>query len=334
MCNLIILLLSIFAVDLIGMKKIFIAFILLFSFGELIGQSFYSRRINRKWVASGGIGYARALGDLTNPGSYFDTKLNIEGGLHYRMTDRLNLRTNILFFQMSGDDSKIDAELNTRVRGLSFVSNNVELSATLSVSLFPMPARFIQRKPINPYLFAGVGGLYFSPRAIVPETVTLPDQRTVAVPKAGERVALAPYNTERPNDYSRFAFVLPVGIGVRVKATNFLDISAEISNRITFTDYLDDVSGRNYPSPEDFDFNNPEDITAYALADPNGFGPDGVRGNPDSDDYYLIFNVKADFYIQGNMLNRLFGTGSKGPQIKRRRRGGLFGRGGNFQRRR
>jgi len=315
------------------MKKIVLILFILCSTGEIFAQSFYSRRINRKWVASGGIGYARALGDLTNPGSYFDSKLNIEGGIHYRLNERFNLRTNILFFQMSGDDSKIDPELNTRVRDLSFVSNNVELSSTVSVSLFPMPRRFTERKLVNPYIFAGIGGLFFSPRGTVPDSVFIPGMGVRSVPQGGETVSLAQYDTERPNDYNRFAFVIPVGLGVRVKVTEFLDISAEVSNRITFTDYLDDVSGRSYPEPESFDFSNPEDITAYALANPNNADPDGVRGNPENDDYYMIVNIKADFYIQGDLLNRVFGIGGKRFNIKPRRRGGIFGRRSNVKRR-
>lgn len=315
------------------MKKLFIIFLLVTSISQVLSQSFYNRRINRRWVASGGVGYARVLGDLTNPGSYFDTKLNIEGGIHYRLSDRINLRTNLLIFQMSGDDSKIDPELNTRVRGLSFVSNNVELSSTVSVSLFPMTSRFTQRKLINPYIFAGIGALYFDPRATVPDSVVLPLDGRVAVPNSGQMVSLAKYDTERPNDYSRFALVLPVGLGIRVKLTEFIDVSAEISNRITFTDYLDDVSGRNYPSADLFDFSQSEEVTAFALSNPNSFESNGIRGNPDSDDHYLIFNLKADFYIQGDFFNRLFGIGGKKFNIKPKRGGGLFGRGSRFKRR-
>ncbi|GAB3340976.1 hypothetical protein GCM10027429_28800 [Marivirga atlantica] len=316
------------------MKKLFIIFLLIVVADQAFAQSFYNRRINRRWVASGGVGYARALGDLTNPGSYFDTKLNIEGGIHYRITDRLNLRTNLLLFQMSGDDGKIDQELNTRERGLSFVSNNIELSSTLSVSLFPMTSRFTQRKLINPYIFAGIGGLYFDPRATVPDSVVLPVDGRVAVPNAGQTVSLAKYDTERPNDYSRFAVVVPVGIGVRVKVTEFLDISAEISQRITFTDYLDDVSGPDYSDAELFDYaNNDRELTAFALSNPNNADLDATRGNPDNDDFYMIVNLKADFYIQGDFFNRLFGIGGKKFNIKPKRGGGLFGRGSSFKRR-
>lgn len=316
------------------MKKVLLISIFLFCGAEIFAQSFYSNRINRRWMASGGIGYARALGDLTNPGSYFDTKLNIVGGIQYRFTDRVQAGVNLMAFQLSGSDLDIDPELNTRSRGLSFVSNNLELSATASISLFPTATRFTQRKLINPYLVAGVGVLLFDPRAEVPEFAFI-NGDTIPAPRAGEMVSLRPYQTERPNSYGRFALVVPVGVGVRVKVTDFLDLTAQVSNRITFTDYLDDVSGvggdkgRGYPDKNLFDLNNPEDVTALALSDPTGQGE--IRGNPESDDYYLIFNIKAEFYIQGDFFNKIFGVGGKHYNIKPQRgRGGLF----NFGRRR
>jgi len=306
------------------MKKILLISILVLLGAELFGQAFYSNRINRRWMATGGLGYARSLGDLTNPGSYFDTKLNIVGGLQYRFTNRVEAGVNLMAFQLSGDDQDIDPELNTRSRGLSFVSNNIELSATASISLFPTANRFTQRKMFNPYVVAGVGVLFFDPRAEVPEFLRNQAGDTImSVPRAGEMVSLRKYQTERPNTYGRFVMVIPVGVGVRVKVTEFIDITAQVSNRITFTDYLDDVSGRGYPDMNQFDLNVPEDVTAAALSDPTGRGE--IRGNPDSDDYYLIFNVKAEFYIQGEFLNKIFGIGGKHYNIRPSRgRGGLF----------
>jgi len=144
-------------------------------------QSFYDSKINRRWVLSGGVGYARSLSDLTNPGAYFDTKLNMEGGIQYLATDRISIRTHLLFFQLSGDDKDIDIELNTRSRDLSFVSNNIEFGSTMSVNLFPKSNRFIDRPRINPYVFSGVGLLYFDPRAEVPEYAIINQCRLVKV---------------------------------------------------------------------------------------------------------------------------------------------------------
>lgn len=309
------------------MKKTAILLFLFIISQDVFSQNFYSRRVNRKWIATGGIGYARSLSDLTNPGSYFDTKLNLEGGLQYRATSQLNIRANLLLFQLSGDDGEIDPELNTRSRNLSFVSNNIEVSATASYSLFEHIPRFRQRKAVNPYLFAGVGLLYFDPRTEIPSTVMIPGEaEPVVLENGGKMVSLAKYDTERPNDYSRFAVVIPVGAGVKFKVSDFLDISAEVSNRITFTDYLDDVSGKSYADPALFDFTQEFDREAYALSNPSGTSSD-TRGNPASNDYYLIVNVKAEFYLKGDFLDKLFGIEGRKFNLKSGRRRGLFNQG-------
>ncbi|RUA28068.1 MAG: hypothetical protein DSY77_16450, partial [Bacteroidetes bacterium] len=86
------------------MKKLLVISILILFAQDIIAQSFYSNRINRRWIATGGLGYARSLGDLTNPGSYFDTKFNVVGGLQYRFTNRVQAGVNLMAFQLSGDD--------------------------------------------------------------------------------------------------------------------------------------------------------------------------------------------------------------------------------------
>ncbi len=307
------------------MKKLLIIIFLVSIAQDVLSQTFYSRRLNRKWVATGGLGYARSLGDLTNPGSYFDTRFNIEGGLQYRANDRINIRANLLLFQLSGNDQEIDPELNTRSRGLSFVSNNAELSLGTTISLFPHSARFRQRKKINPYVYAGVGLLYFDPKAEIPGVAYIPGEaEPVQLANGGKRVSLREYQTERPNTYSNFAFVIPVGVGVKVKVSDFLDISAEVSNRITFTDYLDDVSGRNYSDPALFDFTQEREREAYALSNPTGT-TSSVRGNPENNDFYLIANIKAEFYLRGDFLDGLFGINGKRLRFNKGRRGrGLF----------
>ncbi|HET8860574.1 hypothetical protein [Marivirga sp.] len=298
-------------------KPAFLFFALFLVQEYAFSQSFYDSKVNRRWVASGGIGYARSLSDLTNPGTYFDNKFNIEGGIQYIASDRINIRTHLLLFQLSGDDMEIDPELNTRSRGLSFVSNNIELGSTMSISLFSNSARFIDRRKINPYIFGGIGLLYFDPRAEVPEYAII-DGESIPAPRAGDVVSLHRYQTERPNNYSRFALVIPVGFGIKIKATNFMDITLEASNRITFTDYLDDVSGSDYADIDKFDFSKEEDITAWALSNPSGTDSD-TRGNPASNDHYLIVNIKADIYIQGDFFNRLFGMDENNFDLTPRR---------------
>lgn len=306
------------------MKKILIILFLTTAISEVFAQSFYNRRINRRWEVSGSIGNTASLTELTPDGNYFDPKLNFGGDIQYKFGGRFNARVGVDFFQLSGNDEDIPVEQNTRARGLSYTSNNIELNGTVTVSLFPHTDRFTQRKLVNPYVFAGIGLLYFDPRAVVPDSLVRDGINYGTVPNAGKRVSLANYNTER-TDYSRFAIVVPMGIGVRVKVTQFMDIAGEIGGRITFTDYLDDISSNNYPDLDAFDWqNNQDEMIAAALSSPKG--STGRRGNPETNDYYMIFKIKANFYIQGDFFNSLFGVGGKKFNIKPRRRGSSFGK--------
>ncbi|MFT4741047.1 MAG: hypothetical protein ACI9L9_001837 [Marivirga sp.] len=312
------------------MKKTILILLLSVIVAEAFAQSFYNRRINRRWEVSGSLGNTASLTELTPVGNYFDPKLNFGGDIQYKFGGRFNARVGVDFFQLSGNDLDIPEERNTRARGLSYTSNNIELSGTVAVSLFGHSDRFTDRKFINPYIFAGVGLLYFDPRAEIPDSLIRNGVNYGAVPNAGKRVSLARYNTERA-DYSRFALVIPMGIGLRVKVTSFMDISGEVSGRITFTDYLDDISSTSYPELDQFDWQNNEDeLIAAALSSP--LGSTGRRGNPDSNDYYMLFKVKANFYIQGDLLNKVFGIGGKKfnvkPSKRRRRGGGIFSKKG------
>ena len=105
-----------------------------------------------------------------------------------------------------------------------------------------------------------------------------------------------------------------------------MDVAAEVGGRITFTDYLDDVSSDDYPSLDQFDWQNDEkELIAAALSSP--LGSTGRRGNADSNDYYMLFKLKANYYIQGDFLDRLFGIGGKRFNVKPNRGRSLFGGG-------
>ena len=92
-----------------------------------------------------------------------------------------------------------------------------------------MGLRFYQRSKLNFHAFAGVGLMYFNPKAKY----------------QGEWYALHPLQTENKN-YSLFQFVIPLGIGARIKLDPFFNILIEGGYRLTFTDYLDDASSTRY----------------------------------------------------------------------------------------
>lgn len=251
-------------------------------------QSFFAMRRNRSLLFVGGTGTSTYFGELSNDGDYLQAKLNLNVGLQYYFTNRIGVRADITWFQLTGSDAKADSE-GRRVRNLSFSSNNYEISGVGMVSLYPQGRSFYQRPAFNLYGFIGVGLCYFNPTA---------DYK-------GKTYALAPLQTELVS-YSRVTPVIPMGLGVRFKMGPFVNLSFEGGFRQTFTDYLDDVSTVHYDASK---FTNP---IAAALSDrgveltpPYGPSTEGsIRGNPKTNDSYMLFNAKIEYYLPTNFLEK------------------------------
>ncbi|ELR70623.1 hypothetical protein C900_03604 [Fulvivirga imtechensis AK7] len=286
---------------------------------ELVdAQSFYNFRTGRDVIASVGTGTSTYFGDLKDPGDYMDAKPNLNIGLQYFFHSRIAGRAELHWFRLQGDDS--DSELTGKTRrNLSFRSDNFELDLIGIVNAFPQGARFYQRPQFNPYGFIGIGLLYFNPKGQVPQT----DWNEDPLPDAGDYIALQPLRTEGV-DYNRLAIVIPFGIGVKYKANPFINIGLEGGYRLTFTDYLDDVS-TVYQLHSSI-----EDPLVQAMADrrheidlpPLGIDEGHIRGNPANNDGYFLFNIKIEYYLPENILSVNSKNRGKGPRrnIQRRRR--------------
>lgn len=270
-------------------------------------QSFFALRRDRNFLVSFGTGTATYKGEMVNPGDFGRLRPNVAFGAEYYLNSRLSARAELTYFQLRGDDK--DADDDRWERNLSFQSGNVELSVLGAVNLSPMGVRFYQRSQLNFHVFAGIGVLYFNPKA---------------KDEFGNKHALQPLQTEGKK-YSRIQPVIPFGGGARIKLDPFFNILVEVGYRLTFTDYLDDVSIRRYPDPA---------ILKSALSremsdrrDEIGTRPDrpqevGVRGNPKDNDGYFITNITLQYYLPKMLFqnyNKLYNTQRKGYYRKPRR---------------
>ncbi|MBL7835070.1 MAG: hypothetical protein JNK18_14015 [Cyclobacteriaceae bacterium] len=266
------------------------------------GQSFYAIRRERSLMVTVGSGSANYFGELVNPGSLGKIRPNLVLGAEYYFFNRISARTELTWFMIAGDDAKANSD---RVeRNLNFFSNNFELSATGAVYLLPNGVRFYQRPILNLYGFAGIGLLYFNPKTRY----------------QGDVVALAPLETEGTK-YSRVIPVIPFGLGVKIKYGPFFNIIVEGGYRLTFSDYLDDVSITRYPDPASL-----KSDLSRALSDRRRErDPDypivpglGRRGNPETNDGYILLNVKVQYYLPvdfGSSQRKLYNQ--KRKQYKR-----------------
>lgn len=281
----------------INMRKATLYVILLFLLFPIVSksQSFYALRRNRDLIFNGGTGASQYFGELANPKQLNRSRMNLSAGLEYFVSNRISLRGDLTWFQLSGSDEFANSD--RKERNLSFFSNNLELDALGSIQLFPNESKFYKRHGFNIYGFAGVGLLYFNPKTRY----------------EGEVYALQPLQTEGVK-YSRFQFVIPFGLGVKLKINPLLDLSVDGSFRETFTDYLDDISKRRYVDRSTLP-GGVNGISAKLSDRRNEIGTEppnpteqGVRGNPQKEDAYFLFSARISYYLplQLNGSNLLY----------------------------
>ena len=290
------------------MKKLAIFVLIGFTTIPFVGysQSFFAMRRDRNFLVSVGTGTATYKGEMVNPGDFGRLRPNVAFGAEYYMNSRLSLRAELTYFQLRGSDK--DADDDRWERNLSFKSGNVELSVMGAINLSPMGIRFYQRSALNFHAFAGIGVLYFNPKAELD----------------GKTYALQPLQTEGKK-YSRFQPVIPIGLGARIRLDPFFNILVEGGYRFTFTDYLDDVSIKRYPDGATL-----KSDLSRRLSDRRpeiGTQPDnptqvGVRGNPKENDGYVILNVTLQYYLPKMVFqnyNKLYNVKRKGYYRKPRK---------------
>jgi hypothetical protein len=210
------------------------------------------------------------LGDIAPKASWGSTKVGFARPgvtLSYsrRSGPRFTVQGALSYGRLQSDDFKVGEQLNEEskyryIRNASFRNDIWELSAIAVIDIFKNEGTHLNRGRIVPYVFAGVAGFHHNPKAKAPDNYVLAAGVPAApLPEAGTWVALQPLGTEGQNatnmvstdanfgnkPYSLWQVSIPVGVGVRFRLGNALDLSLDFSVRILFTDYLDDVS-KNY----------------------------------------------------------------------------------------
>ncbi|MFM9840754.1 MAG: DUF6089 family protein [Cyclobacteriaceae bacterium] len=264
-------------------------------------QSFYATKRERSLILTGGLGTSTYLGDLANRTVIPNVDPNINIGLQYYFTNRISARAEVNWFTLAGDDKEATGG-GRNVRNLSFQSSCFELSAVGMVNLFAHGDRYYRRPNYNVYGFAGIGLMYFNPKATY----------------KGTSYALQSLQTEGVA-YSLVTPTIPFGLGFRLKVTPQFNISLEAGFRKTFTDYLDDVSTVYQDVSA---FTGPDAATAIALADRRAeIDPSVIpkagdkRGDPTNNDGYILLNAKIEYYLPWD-----FGGGSNRKSYSNKRK--------------
>lgn len=202
------------------------------------------------------------FGDLSPLPSKFSTDISFTKpavgiSFFHRFGPRYTLSCEFMYGTLKGSDAESASGADgawRRERNLSFRNRIKEFSVTAVFDLFKNEGAYISRVRWTPYAFLGLAILSHNPQAVAPARFLdgSPD------PLAGQWIDLQPLGTEgqyahlKSGDinygikpYGLIQVVIPFGAGARLRLNEVLDLSADISFRYTFTDYLDDVS-RNY----------------------------------------------------------------------------------------
>lgn len=266
-----------------------------------------------KWdfgLAVGGANYLGEMGGKAGTRRNFvadmkiaATRPTVSPYVRMKMGQNLNLRAGLAWVRISGADS-LSTNRGRVGRNLSFRNDIYEVSLLGEYNFYSQNdiARFNRKRvDIRSYAFGGVAGLYHNP----------------VTQYQGSWVPLRPLHTEGQtmvngrNEYSKFTVGLPVGLGVYWIYNRIYKLGVEVNWRMTFTDYLDDVS-TTYVPKEYF-----TDPTALALqnrrgetnspnaANPANYGYDYAnnveqkRGDPTHKDNYLTTTVNFSYSIRG-----------------------------------
>lgn len=243
-------------------------------------------------------------------------------GYYAKVNSSISYTCTFQYLRLVGDDVSNSNLGNTGManiymRNLHFRNDVLELAGQLRYDVFSNHEHFRKRPLYNIYLSAGIGMIYHSPQA---------------KDSSGFWTSLRGLKTENVS-YSSMSMVIPVGVGVRYKWNNFIDIELELSYRFTTTDYLDDVKG-SYVATSDID--NPsgkylsnrssEGVNRFTdlprdlnyikntlgetvVLSPDGYsyiasqGPGTARGTQFGPDGYLLLQVRVCYILQDRAVN-------------------------------
>ena len=246
---------------------------------------------DRYFTANIGIGQSSYFGELNHRFILEEGLSHINLGIEARLLNHISARTEFIMFKMSGKDSDASDSTFARQRNLSFKSRNFEANLQVLYYLFPYNDIYHKRRSAEPFLALGIGLTSLNPKTkFIDSYIKLRGLKTEGV------------------DYSGRTIVIPVGGGVKLRINQFLNLIVETSYRITFEDYLDDVSN-SYVSSFDSELaatlanrKNEVGILNQQLYDQ--LTPGGKRGNSKNNDSYLSIAFKLEYYIPGKLFTK------------------------------
>ena len=259
---------------------------------QSLGQSFLGDHYNdRYFTVNAGIGQSSYFGELNHRFQIEQGLSHFNVGLEARLLNHFSARTEFILYKISGTDADAADSSFFQQRNLSFKSTNFEANFQIQYYLFPYNEIYHRRRSIEPFVVAGIGFSTLNPKTKFD----------------GDDIKLRTLKTEGVN-YGPITMVIPVGIGLKFKISQFVNLIAELSYRFTFEDYFDDVSTVYISSFEnelagilsnrrgEVGILNQEANDQLVVGQP--------RGNSNNNDSYANFAVKIEYYLPSNLFSR------------------------------
>jgi len=242
------------------------------------------------WEVGGWLGTSYYFGDLNT--NYDLSKPGIAAGAvaRYNFNTRLALKFNAGYGNISGTDEGSENSFEA-ARNLHFKSVIFDGTAQFEFNFLPY-VHGSQDEFYTPYLFGGASVYYFNPKAELDDVWH----------------ELRPLGTEgqfKGEEYYTVQGGLAFGGGFKFSMSYRWSIDVEISSRILFSDYLDDVS-TVYADPDDLEAFRGDLSVMLAdrsaeLLDREPIGQAGrQRGDRSFNDSYTFINVGVNYYF-GNI---------------------------------
>ena len=250
------------------------------------------------------------LGDINPSGVFKGSKP--AGGVIYRynINPLLAFKSTVLFGSMGASDAEFGTTEDAKARNLSFVSPINEISAQLELNFMRL-YNVTGKNAFAPYLFAGIGVYSFNPQAKASDGNWYDLQM---LGTEGQGLNQPGYDKER---YSLIGVGIPFGLGMRFNFLTYYSIGIEWGMRMTFTDYLDDVSTTYVADTLLQIYRHP---VVAELADPvdeqSKHASGTARGNSQTNDWYSYAIVTFTFKL--NYQKSCTALGTKASRINSR----------------
>lgn len=247
------------------------------------GQMFTPASRTELGIMLGGSHY---LGDLNQSKNRLRfTHLAGQVIYRYNVHSRLAVRANIGIGEISGADS-LSGDPILMNRNLSFKSVIIEGAAGVEFHYLKYQVGH-KKYNFTHYILAQIGVFYMNPKAKVGDDwYALRDIGTEGQGGASSKA----------RRYSSYQISFPIGLGIKFSPSKRFSIGIEYGIRLTFTDYLDDVgSGTYVERGKMLQEKGPVAATlSNRSLDQNDFG---MRGNPNTNDWYSFFGCTMTFQI-------------------------------------